>query len=147
MRTRFRLYLFLLVSIMVAVSCSAAEEKAAPDGKSVTLSIEGRVFDDANGNGKPDAGEKGLRGIRVSDGVTIVRTGRDGFYKIDKADPKQSRLSLLYTTVRPQASAGFYREYHKADAGFEATLHLRPARNRRAEPAFHICQVQNPRHT
>ena len=38
----------------------------------------GRVFEDRNGDGRQDAGEPGLAGIRVSDGRRIVDTGADG---------------------------------------------------------------------
>ncbi len=44
--------------------------------------VEGMVFEDANGNGVRDAGEKPLPGIRVSDGEHIAVTGRDGRYRL-----------------------------------------------------------------
>jgi len=43
---------------------------------------EGAVFLDSNGNGRQDAGEKPLAGIRVSDGEHIVSTGQDGRYQL-----------------------------------------------------------------
>ena len=42
----------------------------------------GRVFADGNGNGRFDPGEAGLAGIAVSDGEHIVRSGRDGRYRL-----------------------------------------------------------------
>lgn len=44
--------------------------------------VEGAVFNDANGNGVHDAGEKPLSGIKVSDGEHIVVTGNDGRYQL-----------------------------------------------------------------
>lgn len=44
--------------------------------------LEGAVFLDSNGNGRQDAGEKPLAGIRVSDGEHIVSTGQDGRYQL-----------------------------------------------------------------
>ena len=55
---------------------STGQKPAEPD------SATGRVFHDANGNGKYDDGEKGLEGIRVSNGRTLVKTDSDGTYRI-----------------------------------------------------------------
>lgn len=46
----------------------------------------GIVFHDSNGNGTFDAGEKGLADVRVSNGVTIVKTDSDGRYEIGVDD-------------------------------------------------------------
>lgn len=48
--------------------------------------VSGRVYLDANGNGKPDSGEKGLFGIRITDSVNFVVTGEDGTYTIAPAE-------------------------------------------------------------
>nr|WP_144898928.1 calcineurin-like phosphoesterase family protein [Luteimonas cucumeris] len=40
----------------------------------------GHVFDDANGNGARDAGEDGIAGVKVSDGMRIVETDSTGRY-------------------------------------------------------------------
>ena len=44
--------------------------------------VSGVVFDDANGNGRRDPGEKGLPGVVVSDGAEVVVTGPDGTYRL-----------------------------------------------------------------
>ena len=44
--------------------------------------VSGTVFADRNGNGVQDKGEKGLKGIPVSNGDTIVVTDRQGHYKL-----------------------------------------------------------------
>ena len=46
----------------------------------------GRVFDDANGNGRFDAGEVGVPGVVLSDGERLVRSGVDGRYRLPSAD-------------------------------------------------------------
>ncbi len=46
-------------------------------------SVTGIVFVDDNANGKRDAGEKGLAGVGVTDGVSIVDTAADGSYTIE----------------------------------------------------------------
>ena len=43
-------------------------------------SCVGTVFEDGNDNGRRDPGERGLPGIRISDGERIVRSGTDGRY-------------------------------------------------------------------
>jgi hypothetical protein len=42
----------------------------------------GTVFEDGNGNGRYDPGERGLPGVGISDGERIVRTGTDGRYDL-----------------------------------------------------------------
>src|SRR5689334_8613616 len=44
--------------------------------------IRGRVIDDRNGNGTLDAGETGLAGVQVTDGVQFVQSGPDGSYEL-----------------------------------------------------------------
>ncbi len=46
----------------------------------------GRVFLDANGNGRHDAGETGIAGIKVSNGRDIVLTDARGHYRITLRD-------------------------------------------------------------
>ena len=47
---------------------------------------EGRVFHDIDGNGAADAGEPGLAGVVVSDGLALARTDADGHYRLDARD-------------------------------------------------------------
>lgn len=46
----------------------------------------GLVFDDRNGNSVHDAGEPGLREVRVSNGRAVVRTNADGRYELPVDD-------------------------------------------------------------
>lgn len=76
-----KILVLLFISGRVSSLCAAPAE-TAPEA------VSGTVFLDANGNGRLDGGEKGLGGIRVSDGVQIVETGEDGTYTIKiAADP------------------------------------------------------------
>lgn len=43
---------------------------------------QGAVFEDRDGDGRRDAGEPGLAGVFVSDGVRLVRSGDDGHYRL-----------------------------------------------------------------
>ena len=54
------------MKIFFALLCSAGLTAAAAEMAS------GVVFEDANGNGKREAGEKGLAGVGVSNGEAIV---------------------------------------------------------------------------
>lgn len=56
-----------------------AERVAAP------VRTVGVVFEDINGNGQRDAGERGIAGIGISDQVTIVETDANGHFEIDAA--------------------------------------------------------------
>lgn len=53
----------------------------------------GFVFNDENGNGVRDAGEPGLAGVAVSNGVDVVLTGAGGAYSI--ADRRDSRVFVV----------------------------------------------------
>ncbi len=46
----------------------------------------GRVFEDKNFNEQYDAGERGLAGVRVSNGATVVKTDSEGRYQIPVTD-------------------------------------------------------------
>jgi hypothetical protein len=48
--------------------------------------VAGKVFLDANGNGKCDPGEPGIAGVRITDSVKFVVTGPDGAYRIGVSD-------------------------------------------------------------
>ena len=45
-------------------------------------SVSGVVFLDANANGRRDAGERGMPGVRTSDGELVQRTDADGRYSL-----------------------------------------------------------------
>ena len=46
----------------------------------------GVVYHDRNNNGARDSGEKGIAGVRVSNGSDIVTTGEDGGYALPVGD-------------------------------------------------------------
>lgn len=82
MKKRTRLFTTLLFCAMAMFWPPAARAAETPD------TVSGKVFLDANGNGRLDAGEQGIPGVRVSDGVNFVTTAADGSYTIKlAADP------------------------------------------------------------
>lgn len=59
---------------------------AAPAWAQAGACGSGVVFADSNANGQRDHGERGLQGIKVSDGVRIVATAHDGRYALPAVD-------------------------------------------------------------
>ena len=55
--------------------------------------IDGRVFEDRNLNGVLDAGEKGIRGVMVSNGEEVVLTDAYGYYSL----PAYVGMSVMVT--------------------------------------------------
>ena len=73
--------------VLFAVNGAAGHEghvhkKQVSSGEQKTQVAKGIVFDDANANRKRDAGEKGIAGIRVSNGSDIVVTDDAGAYQL-----------------------------------------------------------------
>lgn len=52
-------------------------------GNALADVARGRVFVDTNGNGRRDAGEAGVAGVKLSNGRDIVRTDVEGRYRIE----------------------------------------------------------------
>jgi len=67
-----RRFVYLLLAIAL-LPCSLLEAGT----------VTGRIFHDANGNGKLDEGEKGLAAVAVSDGEELVLTDKEGKYSIN----------------------------------------------------------------
>lgn len=59
--------------VLAAIACVSAAQAQS-------LRSAGRVFDDANGNGVFDAGEKGIASVAVSNGRDVVRSDNTGNY-------------------------------------------------------------------
>jgi len=76
--------LAFVLGMCLAGPVRAAEPAKAVEtvGGPVPSVVGGRVFLDANANGRLDEGEKGLAGVAVTDSVIFVTTGDDGSYTI-----------------------------------------------------------------
>lgn len=68
----------------------------------------GVVFEDLNGNGLKDAGEKGIPGVVVSDGFTLVESGKNGEFSIEVLD--RSRFITAYTPSGYRHTTPFYMD-------------------------------------
>lgn len=70
--------MILLVATVLLAPHAQATQSASCEG--------GVVFQDQNGNGRRDAGESGIPGVKLSDGVTLTMTDAQGAYRLDPVD-------------------------------------------------------------
>lgn len=78
-------------------------------GSSVFAQIEGKVYIDVNGNGICDAGERGLKGVCVQDGLNVVKTTDDGHFILP--GHKDTRFVTLTVPDGYQASTSHYLSF------------------------------------
>ena len=74
-------------------------------------SYTGRVFIDLNNNDVFDKGEKTLKGVKVSDGLNVVKTGTDGSFTL----PGHARERFIFITT-PSGYKTLSRHYYKIEA-------------------------------
>jgi hypothetical protein len=70
----------------VAVGRAAGQESRPATSAPAAGVAVGTVYEDANRNGRRDADEKGLPGMRVSNGRQVVRTDPEGRYRLPVDD-------------------------------------------------------------
>lgn len=81
--------------------------------------VVGTVFDDRNQNGRQDKGERGIKGVPVTNGDTIVVTDKQGRYELPYAEGNSlfPILPANYTMSKSRVvNAGFY--YMEAGKGW-----------------------------
>ena len=79
--------------------------------------VRGVVFEDRNANGVRDAGEPGLAGIAVSDGVAVVPSDTDGRYEIACADGATIFVIKPRGWRPPVNAQNLPQFYHRSSAG------------------------------
>ena len=114
--------------------------------------VTGVVFDDRNGNGARDAGEPGVRGVTVTDGLVSTETDRDGEYALD-VDVARRTTDLVYIT-KPAgwevpkdefSTPRFYRDLGQVPDGQAHPGRLRPAAQRQRQARrLHLRQRRRP---
>ena len=72
--------------------------------------FSGVVYADLNKNNKKDPGEKGIKGVSVSDGLNVVLTDRDGEYRL----PGTPKSRFIFITV-PSGFRTFHGFYIRTD--------------------------------
>lgn len=90
-----RIFTALLMLLSASLALAQAPE-----------SFNGRVFNDRNANGIFDKGEKGIGGVAVSDGFSVVLTDADGCYSIKPAP--RARFITVYTPDRFRNTNRFF---------------------------------------
>jgi len=63
-------------------------------GDALQAQIKGVVYEDKNGNGRRDFGERGMEGVVVSDGYEVVKTDQEGKFLL----PSQPEARFVFIT-------------------------------------------------
>jgi outer membrane protein assembly factor BamB len=116
------------IALAALVLAKAARPKIAEALDPQHAAVSGVVFEDRNGNDRQDRGEKGVRGVSVSDGVETVVTDPAGRYTLDLDVAR--RITDLVFISKPAGYAvatdqyktpRFYRDLGQVADGASAT--------------------------
>ncbi len=112
--------------------------------------VSGLVYRDANGNGRHDAGEAGLAGVSVTDGLSFALTGADGRYALDaQVDPlRGDRAAPIVTVCWPTGvwpSTSRWRAVTPESDATAADFGLRPQEQRLPFRFVHATDCHVPR--
>ena len=117
---------------------------AASDAKAVeadrTITVQGVVFNDTNGDGVQDANEKGIANVIVSDGLQVTQTDRTGHYTLAGVKLKDSRSVFVVTPSGFRNVGPFYQNLSTAPnfGGINFPLAADPER---VKPNFSFGQI------
>lgn len=115
MQRRVGWWIVLVCVVMLWANLAGAQE-----------TFQGVVFEDGNGNGTFDAGEKGIPGVCVSNGIEVVQTDATGRYTLpvrnemvvfvikpaEYALPvNEKNIPQFFYVHRPNGSPDFIQEY------------------------------------
>jgi outer membrane protein assembly factor BamB len=98
------------------------------------------VFRDDNENGKRDAGEPGLAGVIVSDGLLVTRTDKGGCYTLAGVNRQNSRTVFVVTPSSYRNTSAFYQSLLGAARVWAMDFALSPDPER-ANPDFSFAQI------
>jgi len=118
------------------------------------VTVTGVVFDDANGNGRRDPGERGLPGVVVSDGAEVVESGADGAYRLNattrnvfvvtpgdrrsSSDWHRPAAAEIDFALAPSPAAATWRFAHLSDT------HVEPSNVERMRRALSMAKTRGP---
>jgi len=102
---------------------SHVDPRAAEAQKVETRVVRGVVFDDADANGKRDAGERGVAGVAVSDQYTVAMSGADGAYSLTAT----AEADVVFVSVPDgwAAPGGFWRAVEEGKSEQQVDFALR----------------------
>ena len=87
---------------------------------SINAFYQGRVFQDDNGNGSIDKNEKGIAGVKVSDGVNVVNTDENGFFNLPGDDV--TRFVFITVPGGYQTTQKYYLSVHDHKESYDFGL-------------------------
>lgn len=93
----------------------------------LSAQIKGKVFVDTNGNGICDAGEKGMKGVCVQDGLHVVKTDADGSYVLPGS--AETRFVALTVPDGFQASRKHYLPFTGTDKVYNLGIRKSPVQS------------------
>jgi hypothetical protein len=111
---------------------------AAQPGAQAPAPVTGVVFEDSDGNGRRDAGERGLRGVAVSNQHEVVETAADGTYTLPRAG-----FGVVFVTVPDgfRAATPFWRAVPLSGGRDPVDFALRPHTN---QATFSFVHASDP---
>src|SRR5262245_52951399 len=100
--TQSRLPLGLMVAAALSTPAfAAAEPELATHGKQKDAAIRGVVFEDRDGDGVRDRNEDGVKGVRVSNGLDLVKTDARGRYTLPLRSAADEATGYAVFVVKP----------------------------------------------
>jgi C terminal of Calcineurin-like phosphoesterase/N terminal of Calcineurin-like phosphoesterase/Calcineurin-like phosphoesterase len=112
---------------MMMLRFLAAAGLLAGGWRTVSAAATGTVFDDRNGNGLREAGEPGLPGVAVSNGVEVVLTDAAGRYTLPSRPGTAVFVIKPAGWQPPRTGQNLPLFYARPSAGAAADFPLRPA--------------------
>ncbi|MDM7999381.1 MAG: metallophosphoesterase [Dehalococcoidia bacterium] len=103
----------LLLLLLVAIAAMPGAS-ACSSGLEFPNGISGTVFDDANANGIRDEGEKGVKGVLVSNGTYCRSTNSSGEYNL----PAEGSFIFMTTPRDYTPTRGWYAAISSGNADF-----------------------------
>lgn len=87
---------------------------------SASAEYRGVVYNDLNRNRQHDAGEKGMSGVAVSDGLNVVLTDRQGAFRLPGTP--ETRFIRITVPAGYISSGSFYRKADGQESGYDFGL-------------------------
>jgi outer membrane protein assembly factor BamB/predicted phosphodiesterase len=129
----------LLLPVFAWCAPVLAEDKT-PAVSAPRIAVEGYVFQDDNGNGQRDAGEKALAGIVVSDGLHVTQTDARGHYALADVDAADRHFVFVVTPSGYRHPGAFYHPLPASGDAANISFALVPD-PQAAKPDFSFFQI------
>jgi hypothetical protein len=104
-----------LALLGAALSMTPADAPAQDAAQDPAQTATGRVFLDANANGVLDAGERGVAGVAVTNGLEVIATDADGRYELPVAGDTVIRITKPAGYAVPTDADGLPQFFYTHD--------------------------------